>query len=75
MIRVSHFSCTVYPVFIQSIQVFIFLISAISGNLVSATLDPYSVSVGASGGIFGIMGGCVAYVVGNNLNNKITKFE
>lgn len=41
-----------------------FMISAVSGNLVSATLDPFNVSVGASGGIFGIMGGCVPYIIG-----------
>lgn len=41
----------------------------------SATLSPrteeleqWSVSVGASGGIFGMMGGCVPYVIGTAFN-------
>lgn len=41
-----------------------FMVSVVSGSLWSATLDPFNVSVGASGGIFGLMGGCIAYVIG-----------
>lgn len=48
----------------------VFMISALSGTLMSATLSPSTpllekegISVGASGGIFGIMGGCVPYVI------------
>lgn len=37
-------------------------IAAITGSLLSASLDPYSVSVGASGGIFGIMAAFIPYV-------------
>lgn len=44
---------------------FVFLISAIGGNLLSALFMPNSISVGASGGIFGLLGFCVADIVAN----------
>ena len=49
---------------------FVFMVSAVLGMLVSATLssntpmlEQEQISVGASGGIFGLMGGCIPYVL------------
>lgn len=39
---------------------FLFFIPAVGGNVMSAVLQPGTVSVGASGGIFGLLGGCLA---------------
>eukprot|EP01068_Selenidium_serpulae_P007925 Selendium_serpulae@DN4843_c0_g1_i1.p1 len=41
----------------------IFVGGAFTGNLMSAVLDPFSVSVGSSGGIFAIMAAFVPYVI------------
>jgi membrane associated rhomboid family serine protease len=38
----------------------LFLVPGIGGNLLSALFLPQYISVGASGGIFGLMGGCLA---------------
>jgi len=38
----------------------LFLIPAVGGNILSALCLPGFISVGASGGIFGLMGGCLA---------------
>jgi len=43
----------------------IFTISAIGGTLLSAIFLPQFISVGASGGIFGLMGSCLADIVMN----------
>jgi Rhomboid family len=43
----------------------LFLISAVGGNILSAALQPNVVSVGASGGIFGMVGICLADIVVN----------
>jgi len=44
---------------------FVFLISAVGGNLLSALFMPHTISVGASGGIFGLLGTCLADVFVN----------
>eukprot|EP00923_Selenidium_pygospionis_P012362 GHVN01020909.1.p1 GENE.GHVN01020909.1~~GHVN01020909.1.p1 ORF type:complete len:759 (+),score=71.36 GHVN01020909.1:1509-3785(+) len=41
----------------------IFVVGAVTGNLMSSCLDPYSVSVGASGGIFAVMAALLPYVI------------
>lgn len=38
----------------------LFLVPAVGGNILSAICLPQYISVGASGGIFGLIGGCVA---------------
>jgi membrane associated rhomboid family serine protease len=38
----------------------LFIIPAVGGNILSAICLPQYISVGASGGIFGLMGGCIA---------------
>lgn len=43
----------------------LFIIPAVGGNILSAIFLPQYISVGASGGIFGLMGGCVADIVIN----------
>lgn len=43
----------------------IFLISSVGGNIASALLMPSAISVGASGGIFGLLGLCLADVCAN----------
>jgi membrane associated rhomboid family serine protease len=43
----------------------VFLLSGVGGNLASANFMPYSVSVGASGGIFGLLGLCLTDIFSN----------
>lgn len=43
----------------------IFIVPAIGGNIMSALFLPEYISVGASGGIFGLIGGCLADIVSN----------
>ncbi|CAB9516058.1 Inactive rhomboid protein 1 [Seminavis robusta] len=43
----------------------LFFIPAVGGNILSAIFLPQYISVGASGGIFGLIGGCVADVALN----------
>jgi membrane associated rhomboid family serine protease len=43
----------------------LFVVSAIGGNMISALMQPGYVLVGASGGIFGLMGLCVADIILN----------
>jgi membrane associated rhomboid family serine protease len=43
----------------------IFLISGVGGNILSAIFLPQYISVGASGGIFGLIGACLADIVLN----------
>jgi len=42
---------------------FLFVIPAIGGTILSAIFLPKSISVGASGGIFGLMGACLADII------------
>ena len=41
---------------------FLFIISAVGGNTLSAVFQPFAFSVGASGGIFGLLGVCLAEI-------------
>ena len=43
----------------------LFFIPAVGGNILSAIFLPQYISVGASGGIFGLIGGCIADIVLN----------
>jgi membrane associated rhomboid family serine protease len=43
----------------------LFIIPAIGGTIMSALFLPEYISVGASGGIFGLIGGCIADIVSN----------
>ena len=43
----------------------LFTVPAIGGNIMSALFLPEYISVGASGGIFGLIGGCIADIVSN----------
>ena len=44
---------------------FLFLIAAVGGNILSCVLLPNAISVGASGGIFGLLGVCLADILVN----------
>jgi membrane associated rhomboid family serine protease len=43
----------------------LFIVPAIGGTIISALFLPEYISVGASGGIFGLIGGCIADIVSN----------
>lgn len=43
----------------------LFFIPAVGGNILSAIFLPQYISVGASGGIFGLIGGCIADIILN----------
>lgn len=43
----------------------LYLVAGIGGNLLSAIQSPHSISVGASGALFGLLGGQVAYLFFN----------
>ena len=43
----------------------LFMISAVGGNILSAAMQPNVISVGASGGIFGMVGICLADILVN----------
>lgn len=45
--------------------VWLFLLPGVGGNILSAIFLPHYISVGASGGIFGLIGGCVADITLN----------
>ena len=45
--------------------VLIFVLCVVGGNLLSALFMPHSISVGASGGIFGMFGVCLADIIVN----------
>jgi rhomboid protease GluP len=49
----------------------IYIISCITSSLLSFLMSPYSISVGASGGIFGLMGALLAFALIER--NKIEK--
>ncbi|MBE6148724.1 MAG: rhomboid family intramembrane serine protease [Firmicutes bacterium] len=67
----AHLLCNMYSLYIIGTQIearygkgryiFIYLISAISGGLLSAGIANYNVSVGASGAIFGVLGAMVYF--------------
>lgn len=69
--NLGHLLCNMYSLYVVGTQVearygkgryiFIYVISAISGALLSAGLGQYNVSVGASGAIFGVLGAMVYF--------------
>ena len=46
----------------KSLFLVMLILSGIGGNLMSATLSPYSIGVGASGCLYGVLGSLVAWV-------------
>lgn len=42
----------------------LFVVSGITGNLVSGAANPCSITVGSSGGLFGLMGAMIPYCLG-----------
>ena len=85
---IIHLACNMYSLFVIGPQIesfygklkylFIFLISGISGSILSlAFADNYSVSVGASGAIFGLLGSILYFgyhyrvYLGNTLKSQI----
>jgi rhomboid protease GluP len=68
-----HIGCNMYSLYIIGPQInqiygiwkysVIYIFSCITSSLLSFLMSPYSISVGASGGIFGLMGALVAFAV------------
>lgn len=68
-----HIACNMYSLYIIGPQiqqiygvkkyVYIYSISCITSSLLSYLMSPYSISVGASGGIFGLMGALLAFAI------------
>jgi len=68
-----HIACNMYSLYIigpQIQQIFgvrkyliIYIISCITASSLSYLMNPYSISVGASGGIFGLMGALLAFAI------------
>jgi rhomboid protease GluP len=58
-------------VFGKSKYLIIYIISCITSSLLSYLMSPYSISVGASGGIFGLMGALLAFAISER--HKIQK--
>jgi len=70
---IIHIGCNMYSLYIIGPQIhqiygakkylIIYIISCITSSLLSYLMSPYSISVGASGGIFGLMGALVAFAI------------
>lgn len=68
-----HIGCNMYSLYIIGPQInqiygtgkyfIIYIISCITSSLLSFLMSPYSISVGASGGIFGLMGALLAFAL------------
>ena len=68
-----HIACNMYSLYIIGPQIqqiygankylIIYIISCITSSLLSYFMSPYSISVGASGGIFGLMGALLAFAI------------
>lgn len=68
-----HIGCNMYSLYIIGPQInqiygtwkyfIIYIMSCITSSLLSFFMSPYSISVGASGGIFGLMGALVAFAI------------
>lgn len=68
-----HIACNMYSLYIIGPQInqiygakkyfVIYIISCITSSFLSYLMSPYSISVGASGGIFGLMGALVAFAI------------
>lgn len=79
-----HIACNMYMLYIIGPQIeriygkvkyiFIYLISCITSSTLSLVINPKSISVGASGGIFGLMGALLAFALieRNNINREYT---
>ncbi|OOM74376.1 rhomboid protease GluP [Clostridium puniceum] len=70
---IIHIGCNMYSLYIIGPQIhqiygakkyfIIYIISCITSSLLSYLMSPYSISVGASGGIFGLMGALLAFAI------------
>ena len=68
-----HIACNMYSLYIIGPQIqqiygtkkylIIYIISCITSSLLSYFMSPNSISVGASGGIFGLMGALLAFAI------------
>ena len=68
-----HIACNMYSLYIIGPQIqqiygrskylFIYFISCITSSLLSYLMGTYGISVGASGGIFGLMGALLAFAI------------
>lgn len=68
-----HIGCNMYSLYIIGPQInqiygakkyfVIYIISCITSSFLSYVMSPYSLSVGASGGIFGLMGALLAFAI------------
>ncbi|BCZ48662.1 membrane associated peptidase [Clostridium gelidum] len=70
---IVHIACNMYSLYIIGPQIqqiygakkylFIYFISCITSSLLSYLMGTYNISVGASGGIFGLMGALLAFAI------------
>lgn len=70
---IIHIGCNMYSLYIIGPQInqiygakkyfVIYIVSCVTSSLLSYLMSPYSISVGASGGIFGLMGALVAFAI------------
>ena len=79
-----HIACNMYMLYIIGPQIekifgkikyiLIYLVSCITSSTLSMVINPDSISVGASGGIFGLMGALLAFALieRNNINKEYT---
>lgn len=79
-----HIACNMYMLYIIGPQIeriygkfkymFIYLVSCITSSILSVIFNPDSISVGASGGIFGLMGALLAFALieRKNINKEYT---
>lgn len=79
-----HIACNMYMLYIIGPQIeriygkvkyiIIYLISCITSSTLSLIINPYSISVGASGGIFGLMGALLVFALieRKNINKEYT---
>ena len=79
-----HIACNMYMLYIIGPQIekifgkikyiLIYFVSCITSSILSMIINPDSISVGASGGIFGLMGALLAFalVERNNINKEYT---
>jgi len=68
-----HIACNMYSLYIIGPQIqqiygvknylYIYIISCITSSSLSYLMSPYSIAVGASGGIFGLMGALLAFAI------------
>lgn len=80
-----HIACNMYMLYIIGPEIekiygkvgyiIIYLVSCVSSSTLSMIINPQSISVGASGGIFGLMGALLAFALieRKNINKEYTK--